>query len=100
MTTFSPKDPDETIYYGLDFAALLNTGETISSATVSIRATQGTDPAPAAMLSGAPILDGATVKHLVTGGVAGCVYQLSVSVVTSAGQTFIEAAPLKVLEKD
>jgi len=99
-TTFSPKDPAEAIFYGIDFAALLATGETISSATVALRVTKGTDLAPAAMLSGSAVIDGSAVKQKLTGGVAGAVYQLGISIVTSNGQTFVEAAPLQIIERD
>lgn len=99
-TTFSPKDPAEAIFYGIDFAALLAAGETISSASVTIRVTKGTDATPSAMLSGSAVIDGTTVKHKLTGGVAGAVYQVGISIITSAGQTFVEAAPLQVIERD
>jgi hypothetical protein len=47
-----------------------------------------------------PVIDGTTVAHKITGGVAGCAYLLAFSVVTSRGQTFIESAPLKVIERN
>lgn len=99
-TTFTAKDPGEAIYYGIDFAALLGVGETISSATASMRVTRGTDATPAAMLSGAAIIDGANVKQLIVGGTAGNVYQFGISIITNAGQTFVEAAPLQIIERD
>jgi hypothetical protein len=99
-TTLTPKDPEETIFYGTDFSPLVATSETISSASVSIRTISGTDDAPEAMLVDSPVIDGATVAHKITGGVAGCAYLLAFSVVTSRGQTFIESAPLKVIERN
>ena len=100
MTTFSPKDPAEAIFYGISFAALLNTGETVSSSTVSLRALVREDPATAAMLSGAAILDGSTVKQKIIGGLAGNTYRLGISIVTSAGQTFVESADIAIEERD
>jgi hypothetical protein len=100
MITLSPKDPAEAIYYGIDFAANLGTGETISSATASIRVTSGTDASAAAMLSGAAVIDGSIVKQKLINGVAGCTYQFGLTVVTSAGQTLVEGAPLRVIERD
>ena len=99
-TTFSPKDPAETLYYGIDFSALLGTGETITSATAAIRVTTGTDASPSSLLSGAPAISAGVVSQKVTGGVAGCTYLLGISITTSAGQTFVEAAPINVLERD
>lgn len=100
MKQLDPKDPAEAIYYGLDFARLLGDGETLSSATASIRVTSGTDAGAASMLSGSPIISGTIVKQLIINGVAGCTYRVGVLVVTSAGQTFVEAASLRVRDVD
>lgn len=99
-TTFSPKDPSEAIFYGVDFAALLDTVETISSATISIRVTKGTDATPTAMLSGGAVIDGTAVRQKIIGGVVGAVYQLGFSILTNTGQTFVEASPLQIIERD
>lgn len=100
MAAYTPKDPGEDIYYGHDFANLLAAGETISSASATMRVITGTDLTPSAMLSGTPVVSGTTVKHKVIDGVAGNTYMFAVTVVTSAGQTFIEAAPIRVMERD
>lgn len=100
-TTFAPKDPAEAIYYGIDCDALLGIGETLSSCTASIRLASGSDPGPyAAMLSGAVAIAGSIVKQKVQGGQAGNTYRLGFSIVTSAGQTFVEAADILVREAD
>jgi hypothetical protein len=99
-TTFSPKDPSETIYYGVDFNPLLDAGETVSSATASIRVLSGTDATPSAMLSGSVVINAGVVSQLIIGGVVGCVYQFSLSAVTSGGQTFIESAPIRIIDRD
>lgn len=98
-TTFSPKSPAESIFYGIDFAPLLGTAETVTSATTHIRATQGADEAAGSMLDGPCVIAGAVVQQKITGGVAGTAYQFSATVTTSAGQVFVESAPLRVLEK-
>ena len=98
--TFSPKDPTEAIYYGIDCAALLGTGETVSSTTPSIRALTFADASEASMLSGAAVIDGSVVKQKIIAGLAGNTYRLGFAVVTSLGQTFVEAADIKVLEVD
>lgn len=97
---FSPKDPAEVIAYGFDFAKLLAVGETLSTATASMRCTAGVDVAPAAMISGQAVISGTSVKQTLIGGVAGCTYLFGIQVTTSAGQTFVESATLKVEERD
>jgi len=99
-TAFSAKDPDEEIYYGIDFAPLLDIGETVSSATTSIRVISGTDAAPSGMLSGAPIIAGSIVNQLIVGGIAGSNYKVGISITTSIGQVFTESAELSIAEKD
>jgi hypothetical protein len=95
---FTDKDPAETVRLGVDFANLLDTGETITSASVGIRTAAGVSTA--AMLSGTDEIDGSVVRQLITGGVAGTTYKLSFIAVTSTGQTLIEGAELRVSERD
>lgn len=95
---FTDKDPSEVVRLGYDFANLLDTTETISSATVSIRTSAGV--ATSAMLSGSEDIDGTVVRQLITGGVAGTSYRVGFMIVTSTGQTFIEGADLRVSERD
>lgn len=100
MIALSPKDPVEQIFYSMDFSALLAAGETITSAQAALRVTSGADPAALLMLSGSPAITGGIVSQLIIDGVGGAVYLFSLRIVTSAGQTFIESAPLKVIERD
>ncbi len=95
---FTDKDPGETVRLGIDFADLLATGETISTATAAIRTAAGVTVA--AMLSGSASIDGSRVRQLVTGGTTGMSYKLSFTVTTSTGQTLIEGADLRVSERD
>ena len=95
---FTDKDPQETVRLGVDFANLLATGETISTAAVSIRTAAGV--AVSAMLSGSPVSEGAIVRQLITGGTAGQSYKLSFTVTTSTGQTLVEGADLRVSQRD
>lgn len=98
--SFSPKDPSEAIIYGIDFAALCAHQETLVSAVCTMRVLTGADSNPADMLSGNPAITGFVVKQKVVGGVLGCGYQLSITVVTSSGQTFVEGAPIHVIERN
>lgn len=95
---FTDKDPSEIVRLGIDFANLLDTGETISTATVTVRTAQGVDAA--AMKSGAADISGTVVRQLITGGTAGMSYKVGFTITTSAGQTLIEGADLRVSERD
>jgi len=95
---FTDKDPSEVVRLGVDFSNLLDTGETISTATVSIRNAAGV--AQAAMLSGSPTNSSGIVRQLITGGTAGMAYKISFTITTSTGQTLIEGADLRVTERD
>jgi hypothetical protein len=93
---FSDKDPDEEEYLGFNFAQRLASGETISTVTFAIVVVKGADASASAMLQGAAVIDGATVKQLVGAGVAGVHYLLSAEVTTSAAQVMVEAGFLIV----
>jgi hypothetical protein len=95
---FTDKDPSEVVRLGVDFANLLDTGETIIGATVTVRSASGV--AQAAMLSGDDEIDGSIVRQLITGGVTGTTYKVSFVITTSAGQTLVEGANLRVTERD
>lgn len=77
----SAKTSGETISVPAFFALL--TGETISSAASSASVHMGNDPAPAGVLSGSPSISGSTVTQLVTAGVPGTVYSISLTATTN-----------------
>jgi hypothetical protein len=72
---------------GLDMSSQLQAGETISSVQVSVSVYSGTDPNPAAILSGAASVAGNIITQLFTGGVLGVIYEVLFEVFTSLGQT-------------
>lgn len=95
--TWPAKDPAEAIYLGFDYAAELETGETLSgSPTVTASLIAGTDPTPSALLSGSPSVVGAVVLQRVVGGVASASYTLRCQVATSASRVLVLAATLPV----
>ena len=96
---FTDKDPDETIRLGVDFANLLADGETISTATVSIRTAYGVDTGTD-MLSASETIDGSVIRQLITGGTSGMSYRISFGITTSTGQVLVEGADLRVSERD
>ena len=69
-----------------DFTALLTSGTTISSATLTASVYSGVDPTMA-IFSGTPTISGSVVLQKITGGVPGTVYSILCTAVTSDGQT-------------
>lgn len=95
--TWPEKDPAEAIFLGFDYAADLDTAETLSgSPTVTASLIAGTDPTPSALLSGSPSVVGAVVLQRVVGGVAGASYTLRCQITTSASRVLVLAATLPV----
>jgi choline dehydrogenase-like flavoprotein len=92
---FSEKDPNEAVTYGVDFTNLLGSA-TISATTRYLTVYQGTDATSASVLSGASASSGAVVTQRLAYGVDGCVYRVVFQVLTSAGDTLLEATYLPV----
>lgn len=86
QTVLPTKPLSETAAAAFDFGAQLPLGETISSATVAVAVYAGEDAAPAAMLSGSPVIDGGVVTQLLTAGVLGVTYIVTCLATFSGGQ--------------
>ena len=99
-TTFTAKHPTEAIFYGIDFSSLMATGETVSSASVTLRPLTFDDGSSAAMISGSAIITSNVVAQKIIAGLDGNTYRVAFSVVTSAGQTLVETADLEVIDRD
>ena len=85
MQTFpSPKTPTEQGIFGFQFT--LASGETISTATMSMSCVGGVDPSAAAMLPSLPTINGTVVGAKVIGGLPGNQYRLFCQVGTSLEQ--------------
>jgi hypothetical protein len=94
---WAPKDPSEVDDRGLDFAALLESGETLmGTPTVTVSVLSGTDATPANIKSGAASISGSIVWQRLTGGVAGVVYKIRIQVATSTSRTLVGCAHLRV----
>lgn len=94
---WSPKDPGEVDDRGLDFAALLESGETLTGTpTVTVTVLDGTDATPANIKSGAASISGSIVWQRLTGGVVGVSYKLKISVATSTSRTLVGCAVQRV----
>jgi hypothetical protein len=96
MLNYSSKDPVEVIFYGFNFANLLSTGETITSASVACQAVVGADASANTMPTGAVQINGTVVRSLIGGGVHGVTYKVSFTAVTSAGQTLKDSGVFDV----
>ena len=86
VQTFDIKDPGESVPLIFDFSAGLATGETlVVTPTMSISVTQGMDPSPGSMLSGALGFDPTMTQCIqpVSGGISGCEYELVCTTPTS-----------------
>lgn len=84
---FDPMDAGESGMLGFDFVNDLASGETISNATWTCEAVEGTDAQAATRLVGSPQNTGTLTKQRVAGLVAGVRYLLQATVTTSAGNT-------------
>lgn len=94
---FSSKDPSETISYSFGYKALFGAGETITSTSAALVFYSGPSPSDtSAQLVGSVVTNGNFVSQLVTGGVSGNTYELSVTIVTNKGQTILLCGLLPV----
>lgn len=91
---FDPKDPDETIILGFDFANLTDTPT--SPAITVTRHAGAADASPSAILSGSPSISGTQVLQKVTGGTAGTDYLLRCEVDGPSGTHYVLAGVLPV----
>lgn len=84
-------------YYG-DFQQSLQAGETIVTPSVSISLLSGIDPNPNAMKYGSiSIHNGTVLEQKVRQGIAGCIYEILFTVVTSLSNTLTQQTLLAVL---
>jgi len=84
MKEFPPKAPTERVPLTFEFDEQLADGETLTTSTVTIRATRGLDASPAAVLFGGPTIVGTVVQHLVAGGVLAEIYEVTCTANTTS----------------
>lgn len=84
----SPKYATESRILTFDFTNLLGPGESILSISTSPSATviSGNDPNPSDIISGSASLTSPQVYQMITGGIAGTIYQVAVTVTTSENE--------------
>jgi hypothetical protein len=95
--SFPIKHPAERIPMGTDWPDDLDTGETVVSATVTMRVIRNRDANVAAMLEGSPMVASPIVSQWIVNGVAGVVYESIWRVVTSLPQTLEKRVRLLVI---
>ena len=92
-TAWPPIDPQEIVIVTFDYASELTSGETISSASVSVALVSGPDPTPSSMLSGSPTIAGALVYQLINGRPNGSDYKLRcVAAISPNGRQLVRSA--------
>ncbi len=79
----------ESIIVTFDFTNDMGAGEAISTAVTTAAVSQGIDPSPANILSGASTISGLTVLQRIIGGSSGVIYCLTCTITTGAGNTKI-----------
>jgi len=97
---FIVKDPDANIEYSLDFVDYLNTGDSLSTATVTIGTISG-DAAPLAFPTGAGTdvnISGTKAILRVSAGTAGNIYPIQVQITTANGDT--DSRHFRIVVKD
>jgi len=98
MNSFSNKAPAESIYFGIDFSAILSEGEELISASVEINVLSGVDNDASSMLTEPPVVESTIVKQKIENGVKEVAYEVIFQVFTSDSQSFVEKASLLVSE--
>ena len=87
---WSPKDPEDTRDYAIDWEPFLPDGETITDALVT---------APDGLIIVSQSFTDTTVTARFSGGVAATSYDVDCTVTTSSGQIFDVTIVLKVAER-
>ena len=96
IVTFDEKSLSEVIPLTVNFQDRLQFSESITGATVTASVFSGTDPTPAAILSGAPTFASGAVTQVITGGVVGVIYSIVFIAAGSATHTYVKVGRLAV----
>lgn len=87
MITIPPKTSGETTRVTFDFLSQLPDTDTVASATATATVWSGTDASPSAVVSGSPTVSGTKAYVILTGGVAGNVYMVTVTATPTTNTT-------------
>lgn len=83
--------------YTISFVNVLNTGDTISSATVAVRLFTGVDSQPELILFEAFVQTDYTITQKIQEGIPGVIYELVITVTTTLGYIHTITARLAIL---
>ena len=98
---FDAKAVQELQPYTVNFSDRLQFGESINGASVSITVFAGTDPSPSSMISGTATYDSlGNVTQVLTGGLAGVVYNVTYIVTGTASHNYVKVGQLAVIAND
>jgi len=75
-----PKRVSEVVAPAFDFTAKTVVGDTLSSPAVTVSVWSGVDPNPQLVYGGSSTINGLVINPVLTGGVAGVIYQVKVTV--------------------
>lgn len=95
------KHPSANIQYGLDFNDYINSGDAVASATVAIESITG-DASPLALPTDAAtdvVVASNVVNIRLNAGTSGNVYNVDVTITTTAGDTDVRRFRIVVGEK-
>lgn len=84
-------------YDQFDFSQQLASGETISSQVTLAVTYSGTDASPSSIIASAATVSGGVVTQVITGGVAGVIYELLCIITTSLSRGLLLQGYLAVL---
>jgi hypothetical protein len=96
--SFSYKITTESELFTFDFTQVLTAAETISSATCAVIVMNGTDTNPTAILQAAPVIANKTASQRIVNGNSEVTYRLSMTIVTSLGNTYVGVGDLTVYD--
>jgi len=97
-TVIGPIDIEELRPVFFDFSGELKPGETLASVTaIEVTTQAGTDPTPANLLNGSPVINGAMVQQMVKPTINSVSYHLRAVAMTSLGSQIVVAANLRVV---
>lgn len=88
MSQFTSKLTTESELFSFDFNPVLNTGETLTTATCTAVTIQGLDPNPSALLVGTPVISLGKATQRVVGGMNENIYRLIMTCATSEGNIY------------
>jgi hypothetical protein len=91
------KRSDATVPVTFEFADQLEFGEAITDVGASVEVFSGTDPIPNAILADLPTISGTKVTQVITAGVVGVIYQITVVIGTDQDHIYTKDGKLAIV---